>query len=172
VNWYRGTVWRHVPVGAVPQHLGWILKAARGRWNTQRPRMPCIYTALTPEGAIAELDKHADQFAGRRRRRDLVSLAVEVHTVLDLTSRFVRARHRIDAARLVSDRPADLAYCHAIAREFVLEHGYGAIRAPSAAVADRQNLIIYMLRTDHIRRLDDGPDRITILPGYRWPPPP
>ena len=161
---YRGTVWRHVPVGAVPQHLGWILKAARGR-------MPCLYTALTPEGAIAELDKHAEQFAGRRRRRDLVSLAVEVHQVLDLTSRFVRARHRLDAARLVGDTPADLAYCRAIAREFVLEQGYGAIRAPSAAVADRQNLIIYTLRTDHIRRLDDGPDRVTIQPGYRWPPP-
>jgi RES domain-containing protein len=97
---------------------------------------------------------------------------VEVDDVLDLTSRLVRARHRIDAARLVGDAPADLAYCRAIAREFVLAAGFGAIRAPSAALAGRQNLVIYTLRTDHLRRLDDGPDRITIQPGFQWPPRP
>ena len=73
---FRGLVWRPrtlVPVGAEPLHLGWILKAARGRWNTRRPRMPCLYTALTPGSAIAELDKHAALFGGPARR-DLVSL--------------------------------------------------------------------------------------------------
>ncbi len=100
---YRGLVWRHVPEGAEPLHLGWILNAARGRWNTRRPRLPCIYTSLTPEGAIAELDKHADAFAGRRRRRDLVSIRVDVDRVLDLTSAFVRLRVGATLASLTGD---------------------------------------------------------------------
>lgn len=55
---FQGLVWRHVPVGAEPPHLGWILKAARGRWNSRRPRLPCLYAALTPQGAVAEFEKH------------------------------------------------------------------------------------------------------------------
>ncbi len=51
---FRGLVWRHVPPGAEPLHLGWILNATRGPWNTTRPRVACIYTALTPEGAVRD----------------------------------------------------------------------------------------------------------------------
>ena len=96
--------------------------------------MPCICTALTPEGAIAELDKHADQFAGRRRRRDLVSLRVDVGDVLDLTSARVRARLRVPAGALTGDEPSDLALCRTLAQRQVLHGSYGAILAPSAAL--------------------------------------
>lgn len=120
---YRGLVWRHVPVGAEPLHLGYILKATRGRWNTRRPRLPCLYTALTPEGAIAELDKHAAAVA---------------------------------------------AFCRALARREVLHGRYDAILAPSAALRGSVNLMIYTVRTGHIHELANGPDRVTVTPGYRW----
>ena len=70
---FRGLVWRHVPPGAEPLHLGWILNATRGRWNTRRPRLPCIYTALTAEGAVAEYERHVALF-GLWGERDLVSI--------------------------------------------------------------------------------------------------
>ena len=173
---FRGLVWRHVPVGAEPLHLGWILKGARGRWNTRRPRLPCIYTALTPEGAIAEYEKQVAAFGGPPRR-DLVSLRVSVGPVLDLTSRFVRRRFGIrldaivgDACTERSERGADdLAQCRTLARRQVLDGPYHAILAPSAALADAVNLMIYVASTSGIRELADGPDRVTIVPGFRWP---
>jgi len=168
VNRFRGLVWRHVPVGAEPLHLGWILKAARGRWNTRRPRLPCLYTALTPEGAIAELDKHAALFGGPARR-DLVSLRVAVDGVLDLTHARTRARCGIALAALTGDASTDLAACRALARRAVLGGdagvSYGAILAPSAALAGGVNLIVYVEHTGHLRELANGPDRVTITPG-------
>lgn len=166
---FRGLVWRHVPLGAEPLHLGWILKAARGRWNTRRPRLPCMYTALTPQGAIAELDKHAAEFAGARRRRDLVSVRVRVEGVLDLTSRWTRTRLGVDLAALTGDDPTDLATCRTLARRQVLHGPYGAILAPSAAPGGDVNLMIYIEHTGHLRELANGPDRVTITPGHRWP---
>ena len=169
---YRGLVWRHVPVGAEPLHLGWILKATRGRWNTQRPRMPCLYTALTPEGAIAELDKHATEFGATRTRRDLLSLEVDVDEILDLTIAGARTRLGITREMLTGDAPSDLVACRRLAQRAVLRGPYGAILAPSAALAGGVNLMIYQSRTDHIMALMNGPDRVTITPGYRWPHPP
>ena len=144
---FRGLVWRHVPVGAEPLHLGWILKAARGRWNTRRPRLPCMYTALTPQGAIAELDKHAAEFAGARRRRDLVSVRVRVDGVLDLTSRWTRARLGVSLSTLTGDEPSDVAACRALAVREVLHGRYGAVLAPSAAPDGDVNLMLYVERT-------------------------
>lgn len=168
---FRGLVWRHVPVGAEPLHLGWILKAARGRWNTRRPRLPCLYTALTPEGAIAELDKHATLFGGPARR-DLVSIHVAVDGVLDVTHARTRARYGVDLATLTGDAPADLTACRALARRAVLGRdaggSYGAILTPSAALPGGVNLIVYVEHTAHLRTLANGPDRVTIAPGVAW----
>ncbi len=163
---FRGLVLRHVPVGAEPLHLGWILKAARGRWNTRRPRMPCLYTALTPEGAIAELDKVAALYGGPARR-DLVSIQVAVEGVLDLRSRWTRRRLGIDEATLTSDRPEDLVACRALARREVLGGRHGAILAPSAALPGGVNLIVYVEHTGHLRELANGPHRVTITAGHR-----
>ncbi|CAN5443508.1 hypothetical protein BH24GEM3_BH24GEM3_08620 [soil metagenome] len=165
---FRGLVWRHVPVGAVPLHLGWILKASRGRWNSQRPRLPCLSTSLVPEGAVAEFEKHLAEYRAPRRR-DLVSIQVSVGPVLNLTSPRNLRRLGIDPNVLTGDRPSDLVACRAIAREHVLHGSYRAILAPSAALQSAIDLMIYIERTHGIAELHDGPDRITVLPGYRGP---
>ena len=74
---FRGRVWRHVPVGKEPLHLGAILKAGLGRWNIVSPRLPCLYTALDPRGAIADIERRFGDFgavrctSGRRESDDL-----------------------------------------------------------------------------------------------------
>lgn len=45
---------------------------------------------------------------------------------------------------------------------------YGAILAPSAALAGGVNLVVYVEHTGHLRELANGPDRVTITPGYAW----
>lgn len=130
--------------------------------------MPCVYTALTPEGAIAELDKHAAEFAGRSRRRDLVSLRVDVTDILDLTGARTRVRLGVPAGALTGDGDDDLVFCRALARREVLRGAYGAILAPSAALPGGVNLMIYTLRTNHIRELTNGTDRVAITAGYNW----
>jgi hypothetical protein len=99
VKRFKGRVWRHVPSGAEPLHLGWILKAARGRWNQVKPRRPCLYTSLTPDGALAELHRHTSEYFASLRR-DFVSLDVEVGPVLDLTNAQVRRRVDVPYAAL------------------------------------------------------------------------
>ena len=161
---FAGRVWRHVPVGAEPLHLGWILRAGRGRWNSRRPRLPCLYTSLTAAGATAEFEKHHATY-GAPRRRDLVSVEVDVGPVLDLTDRRILRAAGIDPEVLTGDRPWELAACRAIAGHFVLGEGYGAILAPSAARTGESNLMIYLRTTAGIRHLGNGPDRLTITPG-------
>ena len=168
---FRGLVWRHVPPGAEPLHLGWILNATRGRWNTRRPRLPCIYAALTAEGAVAEYERHVALF-GLWGERDLVSIRVDVDDVLDLTSELQRRRRAIPLDAITGDEPRDLAACRRLAVRAVVRDGYGAILAPSAALPDGVNLMVYELRTDHIRALMNGPDRVRIGPGRERPPRP
>jgi RES domain-containing protein len=170
VRRFQGLVWRHVPVGAEPLHLGWILKGARGRWNTRRPRFPCLYTSLTPRGAIAEFEKHLAAYGGRRTR-DLVSLQVSVGPVLDLTRPQTLRTFGLAPATLMGDHPRDLAACRSIARDRVLHGPYRAILAPSASSEGAVNLMIYLLDVHQIQELSNGPDRITIMPGFQWPEP-
>jgi RES domain-containing protein len=167
VRRFTGLVWRHVPVGAEPLHLGWILKAARGRWNSRRPRLPCIYTALTPQGAIAEFEKHVAEYGAAWRQRDLASLHVSVGPVLELTSPRVVTTLGVDPARLIGERPRDLAMCRALARWAAVERDYRAILAPSAALEGGVNLMIYLEGTRRLH-LVNGPDRVTFGVGYRW----
>jgi RES domain-containing protein len=161
-------VWRHVPVGAEPLHLGWILKAARGRWNSRRPRLPCLYTALRPQAAVAEFERQVREYGAPHRQRDLVSLHVSVHPVLDLTGRRVLDTLRFDPGRLTGDEPGDLAACRALARWAVLERDYQAILAPSAALEGGVNPMIYLESTRRLQ-LTNGPDRVTFGVGYHWP---
>lgn len=160
---FRGRVWRHVPVGAEPLHLGWILRAARGRWNLRRPRLPCLYTSLTPEGAVAEFRKQIAEY-GAPIRRDLVSVDVAVGPVLDLTRPRVLARLGVDPGVLTGDRPGDLVACRELARRNVLHGPYRAILSPSASLAGAANLMVYIESTNGIQELMNGPDRVPIAP--------
>jgi RES domain-containing protein len=164
----RGTVWRHVPQGAEPLHLGWI-QLARGRWNTQRPRLACLYTALTVSGALAEFRKHFVQTGlgaapGMLRPRDLVSIEVTVEPVLNLTRASVRQAVGVDAGLLTGDEPHCLSTCRRLALTAV-EEGYRAILAPSAAAPGERTLMIYP--ESHAGRLTlrNGPDRLPINYG-------
>ena len=166
---FRGRVWRHVPVGAEPLHLGFILDAARGRWNSRRPRLPCLYTSLTAEGAIAEFEKHVSEYRAPRRR-DLVSLDVSVAPVLDLTDARVVRKYGITPSAFVGSSASELAACRALAHRAVREEGHAAILAPSAARQGSMNLMIY-LQGGALPKLANGPDRVTIVPGFRWEEP-
>ena len=166
----RRLVWRHIPASEEPLHLGWI-QLARGRWNTQRPRLACLYTALTREAALGEYHKHFRWSGlgagGTIKPRDLVSLVVDVEPVLDLTDPEVLQRLNIaNASMLTGDTPSHHALCRRIARDAVRD-GYRAIHAPSAAVEGERTLMIYP-ESQHGRvRVRNGPDRIPLNYGTR-----
>jgi hypothetical protein len=157
-------------MGAQPLHAGWM-QLARGRWNTQRPRIACLYTAYSAAGALAEFDKLAREEAGYATRpRDLVSIQVDVEPVLDLTDSEVQARYGITERQLGGRGYTD---CHRVVREAVLRDGFRAIRAPSAAGDGMLNLMIYPESHDGRLRYADGPDRLAINhgPAPLWPGP-
>lgn len=151
-----------MPAGAQPLHAGWM-QLARGRWNTQRPRIACLYTSYTADGALAEYEKLARTEAGYATRpRDLVSVRVDVEPVLDLTDPEVQARYGITARQM---RSPGYTPCHRVVNEAVLRDGYRAIRAPSAAVDGVVNLMIYPESQHGRLRYSDGPDRLAINHG-------
>jgi RES domain-containing protein len=161
-------VWRHVPKGAEPLHLAWMQRA-RGRWNTQRPRLPCLYTALTVEGALAEYRKHFVENGfgaapGLLAPRDLVSIDVRVEPVLNLASPQVRAELGIALDHLTGDTAADLAVCRRIAWDAV-RTGHRAILAPSAAKKGERTLMLYVESERGRLAVSNGPDRIPINYG-------
>lgn len=139
------------------------MQLARGRWNTQRPRIACLYTSCSADGALAEYAKLARSEAGYATRpRDLVSIQVDVEPVLDLTDPEVQARYAIND-RLM--RSTGYTPCHRVVREAVLRDGFRAIRAPSAAAEGVLNLMIYPESHDGRLRYADGPDRLAINYG-------
>jgi len=164
----RRLVWRHIPASKEPLHLGWI-QLARGRWNTQRPRLACLYTALTQDGAIGEYRKHFTWSGlgapGDVKPRDLVSLIVDVEPVLDLTDHALLEQLNVpDPAALVGDTPRHHALCRRIAWNAVRD-GFRAIHAPSAAVRGERTLMIYPESQHGRLRLRNGPDRIPLNYG-------
>lgn len=156
---FEGLVWRYVPRGAHPLHVGHILLAA-GRWN-RRDDYGCLYTSLSREGALAEYAKELKRFgidASADHPKDVVSLIVGVARVLDLTDARERERLGIALATLTGDGEDDLESCRIVADLARLE-GYDAILSPSAALSGARNLNLYIDgRADHLR-LMEGPDR-------------
>jgi RES domain-containing protein len=164
----RRLVWRHIPASDEPLHFGWIQRA-RGRWNTRRPRLACLYTALSRDGAIAEYRKHflwsGLGAGGEIKPRDLVSLIVDVEPVLDLTDSAVLRRLFIaDTTTLTGDTAAHRALCRRIAWDAVRD-GYRAIHAPSAALEGARTLMIYPESQFGRILLRNGPDRIPLNYG-------
>lgn len=156
---FEGTVWRYVPRGAHPLHVGFILQAA-GRWN-RRDDYGCLYTSLSRGGALAEYAKELKRLgidANADRQKDLVSLAVGVARVLDLTDEHARKRFGISLATLTGDTADELESCRIVA-DLARLQAYDAILSPSAALGGARNLNLYIDgRADHLR-LMEGPDR-------------
>lgn len=159
---FSGVVWRHVPPGANPLHLGWILRAA-GRWNRQGA-YGCLYTSLTAHGALAEYRKY--QALARVRvaasARDLVSIRINrIGPVLDLLDGDIRSDLRVDERTLTGDDPEDLETCRAIA-DWARSEGSSALLVPSAALSGAANLIVYIDAPARNIDLEDGGDRLAI----------
>jgi RES domain-containing protein len=158
---FASKVWRHVPAGAQTLHVGFILRSG-GRWNRCR-RYGALYTALTPEGALAEYRKYFRQrnMTGRPQTpHELVSVEVDLHPVLDLTD---PANGVVDpeASFLTGDSEQDKDRCRALADD-LREAGYVGVVVPSAAKKGEKNLVIYIDGPAAQIALDDGPDRSLI----------
>jgi RES domain-containing protein len=138
-------VWRHVPAGANPLHVGFIL-LAHGRWNRER-EYGCLYTSLTQQGVIAEYQKELTQRLGitpeMDRQRDLVSIHARVERVLDLTDAAERDRLGVNHDVLTGDTSEALEICRLVADVARLD-GYQAILSPSAALSGAHNLNLYI----------------------------
>lgn len=159
----RRLVWRHVPAGAEPLHFTYMQRA-RGRWNLQRPRIACLYTAYTRAGTLAEYDKivRGDP-AYRHRPRDLVSILVDVEPVLDLLDTALQAHYGVSQDEMVAP---SYSTCHRTVRRAILEDGYRAIRAPSASgLREQHTLMLYPERSGGRCSAVNGPDRIPINYG-------
>jgi RES domain-containing protein len=156
---FEGLVWRYVPRGAHPLHVGYILLAA-GRWN-RHDDYGCLYTSLSREGALAEYAKELKRLgieAAADHPKDLVSLDIGVARVLDLTDERERKRFGVSLSTLTGDGDDDLESCRIVADLARLE-GFDAILSPSAALRGARNLNLYIdRRADHLR-LMEGPDR-------------
>lgn len=159
---FQGLVWRHVPRGAHPLHVGFILKAS-GRWNRQG-RYGCLYTSLSQAGALAEYRKYLAQagFLESPQPRDLVSIEVSrVQPVLDLTQEEEQSRLGVTIQTLTGDAPEDLEACHLLA-DWARSQGNQGLLVPSAAAHGEVNFIIYIDGPAENLDFTDGPDRIAI----------
>jgi len=106
-----------------------------------------LYTALTRAGAIAEYEKvrraYKDFGVPRGRPKDLVSIEVQVHPVLDLTDRRMRRTLGVSLSMITGDDDGDLETCRQLA-DLARAKGYRAILSPSAALSGSCNLNIYI----------------------------
>jgi RES domain-containing protein len=159
---FDGVVWRYVPAGSQPLHVGYILLAS-GRWNRQG-EYGCLYTSLTQQGAEAEYRKalsRAELTAEMDQEQDVVSIVVRVARVLDLTDASERARLVVSLSSLAADTDHDIERCRVIA-DVARASGYQAILSPSAALVDARNLNIYIDGPAAGVHLMEGPQRVPL----------
>jgi RES domain-containing protein len=164
VRQFAGRVWRHVPAGAVPLHLGKLWKYAEGRWN-RRGEYACLYTALTRQGALAEAARARARYGAAPGARDLVSIDVRLSPILDLTdaTEHRRAASKAsvspDAALLVAGGDEACEHCRRLS-DWARAEGFTGLLVPSAAAPGEVNLVIYFdVVAPKQLEIDDGPDR-------------
>ena len=159
---FEGLVWRYVPRGAHPLHVGFIL-LARGRWN-RHDEYGCLYTSLSREGAFAEYTKELRRLGiepNADQPKDLVTIRVAVARVLDLTDVHAREQFGINLDTLTGDDEDDLESCRLVA-DLARLAGYDAILSPSASLPGERNLNLYIDgRADHLR-LVVGAERVPL----------
>lgn len=139
----RREVWRYIPKGAHPLHVGYILRAA-GRWN-RAGVYGCLYTSLSEEGAKAEFSKcleKANINVDRAKPKDLVKIKVDIDPVMDLTN-IKKSLISPGSPFLTGNESEDLENCHVLA-DTIRDQGFAGIIAPSAALEGEKNLIIYI----------------------------
>lgn len=159
---YHGKVWRHIPAGGQPLHLGYVLRAA-GRWN-RAGIYGCLYTSLSKEACLAEYAKYLGQAGitpGSTKAREIVSILVEISPIYDLTDP-AASLISPSSSFLLGDSEEDLEQCRSLA-DYIRSQGYAGIVAPSSALPSERNLIIYydgLARS--IPTLLEGPDRFPI----------
>jgi RES domain-containing protein len=165
---FTGRVWRHIPAGAAALHLGKIWKYSAGRWN-RRGEYACLYTALTREGALAELEKLRLHYGSAMGSRELVSIDIHrLDPVLDLTDLATYAAtargagEHPNAALLTADGDATLEHCRMVADQ-ARTQGCTGLLVPSAALRGAKNLVVYFdVVAPKQLDIDDGPDREVI----------
>jgi RES domain-containing protein len=122
-----------------PDHAG-VAETVRAsaaypsRFTPPGGRFGVLYVALGPDTAAAELRRRAEQLgvpASALAPRAMLTLAVRLRRVLDLSDPAVRTAWGLTAADLAGD---DYARCQEVAAAARAD-GYEAIRYPSAAVA-------------------------------------
>jgi RES domain-containing protein len=154
----RREVWRHIPKGKEPLHVGHILRAT-GRWN-RAGVYGCLYTSLKEEGAVAEYRKYLEKANidfSKTKPRDLITIKVDLDPVMDLTNK-KKSLVSPDSPYLTGDEPEDLENCRALA-DTIRDQGYAGIIVPSAAVDGEKNLIIYIDGPAGKIKIDDGGTR-------------
>ncbi len=164
---FEGTVWRHIPQGAHPLHIGYILRAS-GRWN-RAGLYGALYTSLSMDGALAELKKNCSISGialSDLAPRDLVSIDVKCRPVLDLTMASVRRKIDITLKQLKNDSLGSIELCRIIA-DWSRQQGYRSILAPSAALKEVQNLIVFFEGPAAHLELDEGSKRFPINYGKK-----
>ena len=159
---FEGTVWRHIPQGAHPLHIGYILRAS-GRWN-RAGLYGALYTSLSMDGALAELKKNcliSGIALGDLAPRDLVSIKVKCKPVLNLTKAATRRKVDITLTHLRNDSADSIDRCRIIA-DWSRQQGFRCILTPSAALKEAQNLIIFFEGPAEHLELDEGSKRFPI----------
>lgn len=139
---FRGRVWRHIPKGGHVLNFHHVLHA-NGRFN--RPgKYGALYTSLSVDGARAEHAKWLN-LAGTQHidpPRDLVAIDLAVRPVVNLSDSAVCRELGITTGVITSNRPEDRETCRRVA-DLVRSLGVWAIRHPSAAAENEENLVIY-----------------------------
>jgi RES domain-containing protein len=159
---FEGVVWRHIPAGAHPLHVGYILHSS-GRWN-RSGLYGCLYTALTPEGARAEFERYLEKSSLRYAEiqpREIVSLRVSIDPVLDLTDKrnpYVNPKEQY----LTGDESSDIERCRKLA-DAARSSGFLGLLVPSAGKAGEKNLVIYIDGPPVQLQLEVDGERIPIL---------
>jgi RES domain-containing protein len=126
---FEGTVYRHLSTQYASLDTSGSIKAG-GRWNP-RGEFTALYTALTEETALAELQRLAERQAlslDDLAPRDMAAIAVVISKVLDLTDKEILAQLGITEDEIVRN---DVSLCHEISR-VAQRIGFEAILAPSA----------------------------------------